>query len=433
MTDTRTRAFGATTIDKRSVAAGAIGNMLEWYDFAVFGFFAAAIGAQFFPGDDKIAGLLNTFAVFAVGYLARPIGGVLFGIVGDRIGRRRALQVSVLAMAVPTSLIAVLPTHAEIGIWAAVLLVVLRLAQGFSVGGEFIGSISYLVEVAPPRRRGLYGSFAVFSAVGGMLLGSAVATGLHLALAPEAIAAWGWRLPFLGGIVLGVVGWNLRRRLHETPAFAAIEAAGGTVRHPELQALRRMPVAIVQAGAMVLLLGVGIYTLFVWMPTYLNHIVTPAVPHALMVNTLAMILMIALMPVAGSAADRFGYKPVLIAAMLATAVLVYPLFVWIDTASLAAMVVAMIVFAVVNGFLQGPTPVALAAQFPVEIRFSAMAVGYNISLALFGGTAPLVATWLISKTGNLASPAWYVAAIAVLSAVATLTLKGRYHLDGDPG
>ena len=433
MTDTRTRAFGATTIDKRSVAAGAIGNMLEWYDFAVFGFFAAAIGAQFFPGDDKIAGLLNTFAVFAVGYLARPIGGVLFGIVGDRIGRRRALQVSVLAMAVPTSLIAVLPTHAEIGIWAAVLLVVLRLAQGFSVGGEFIGSISYLVEVAPPRRRGLYGSFAVFSAVGGMLLGSAVATGLHLALAPEAIAAWGWRLPFLGGIVLGVVGWNLRRRLHETPAFAAIEAAGGTVRHPELQALRRMPVAIVQAGAMVLLLGVGIYTLFVWMPTYLNHIVTPAVPHALIVNTLAMILMIALMPVAGAAADRFGYKPVLIAAMLATAVLVYPLFVWIDTASLAAMVVAMIVFAVVNGFLQGPTPVALAAQFPVEIRFSAMAVGYNTSLALFGGTAPLVATWLISKTGNLASPAWYVAAIAVLSAVATLTLKGRYHLDGDAG
>ena len=171
MTDASTRAFGATTIDKRSVAAGAIGNTLEWYDFAVFGYFAAAIGAQFFPGDDKIAGLLNTFAVFAVGYLARPIGGVLFGIVGDRIGRRRALQVSVLAMAVPTSLIAVLPTHAEIGIWAAVLLVVLRLAQGFSVGGEFIGSISYLVEVAPPRRRGLYGSFAVFSAVGGMLLG----------------------------------------------------------------------------------------------------------------------------------------------------------------------------------------------------------------------------------------------------------------------
>lgn len=415
-------------INKRSVVAGAIGNMLEWYDFAVFGFFAAAIGAQFFPADDRLAGLLNTFAVFAVGYLARPIGGVLFGYLGDSLGRKRALQVSIIAMAVPTSLIAFLPTHAEVGVWAAVLLVILRLAQGFSVGGEFIGSISYLVEVAPRGRCGLYGSFAVFSTVGGMLLGSAVAAGLNLALDADAIAAWGWRLPFLGGIVLGLVGWNLRRRLHETPAFEEIVNAGRTVRHPELQALRQMPVEIFQVGAMVLLLGVGIYTLFVWMPTYLTHIVTPAVPHALIVNTLAMVVMIALMLVAGMAADRFGYKPVLVIAMLATAIVVYPLFLWIDTASFVAMVVAMAIFAVINGFLQGPTPVALAAQFPVEIRFSAMAVGYNISLAIFGGTAPLVATWLISETGNLASPAWYIAAIAVASVIATLTLKGRYHL-----
>jgi MFS transporter, MHS family, proline/betaine transporter len=420
-------------IDKRSIAAGAVGNMLEWYDFAVFGFFAAAIGAQFFPSDDRLAGLLNTFAVFAVGYLARPVGGVIFGALGDRVGRKRALQISIVAMAIPTSLIAALPTHAEIGVWAAVLLVLLRLAQGVSVGGEFIGSICYLVEVAPRGRRGLYGSFAVLSTVGGMVLGSAVAAGLHLALSEAAIAAWGWRLPFLGGIVLGLAGWSLRHRLAETPAFAAIVAAGRTVPHPGLNALRRMPVAVLQVGALVLLLGVGIYTLFIWMPTYLTHIVTPPLPHALLVNTAAMLLMVALMPLAGAAADRLGYKPVLVVAMVATAVLVHPLLVWVDTASFAAMVVAMIVFAVVNGFLQGPTPVAMAAQFPVEIRFSAMAVGYNVSLALFGGTAPLVATWLIAETGNLAAPAWYVAAIAVASALATLTLKGRHHLDGGLG
>jgi MHS family proline/betaine transporter-like MFS transporter len=270
----------------------------------------------------------------------------------------------------------------------------------------------------------------VISTVGGMLAGSAVAAALNALLEPEAIAAWGWRLPFLGGIVLGLVGWNLRRRLHETPEFEAVEAAGRTVPHPELRALREMPVEIFQIGAMVLLLGVGIYTLFIWMPTYLTHIVTPPVPHALIVNTLAMILMIALMPIAGTLADRLGYKTVLVAAMLATAVLVYPLFVWVDSASFTAMVVAMIVFAVVSGFLQGATPVAMAAQFPVEIRFSAMAVGYNICMAIFGGTAPYVATWLIRETGSLASPAWYVTAIAVVSAVATLTLKGRYHLLG---
>jgi MHS family proline/betaine transporter-like MFS transporter len=420
----------AIAINKRSVIAGAVGNMLEWYDFAVFGFFAAAISAQFFPSEDRLAGLLNTFAVFAVGYLARPLGGVLFGYLGDRIGRRRALQISIVAMAIPTSLITVLPTHAEIGVWAAVLLALLRLAQGFSVGGEFIGSICYLVEVAPRGRRGFYGSFAVFSTVGGMVLGSAVATLLNALLGAQAIAAWGWRLPFLGGIVLGLVGWNLRRRLHETPAFEAIEEAGRTVPHPELRALRQMPVEIFRVGATVLLLGVGIYTLFIWMPTYLTHIVTPPLPHALVVNTAAMILMIALMPAAGALADRLDYKTVLVGAMLATAVLVYPLFVWVDSASLTAMVTAMITFAVLSSFLQGATPVALAAQFPVEIRFSAMAVGYNVSMAIFGGTAPYVATWLIRETGRLGSPAWYVAAIAVISAIATLSLKGRYHLDG---
>jgi MHS family proline/betaine transporter-like MFS transporter len=420
----------AVGINKRSVVAGAIGNMLEWYDFAVFGFFAAAIGGAFFPTDDRLAGLLNTFAVFAVGYLARPLGGVLFGYLGDRIGRRRALRISIVAMAVPTSLMAVLPTHAEIGVWAAVLLSLLRLAQGFSVGGEFIGSICYLVEIAPKGRRGFYGSFAVFSTVGGMLLGSAVAAALNASLGAEAIADWGWRLPFLGGVVLGLVGWYLRRRLHETPEFEAIEAAGRTVPHPELRALRQMPLEIFQSFAMVLLLGVGIYTLFIWLPTYLTHIVTPAVPHALVVNTAAMVLMIALMPAAGALSDRLGYKPVLVAAMLATAVLVLPLFVWVDGASFTAMVAAMIVFAVLSGFLQGATPVALAAQFPVEIRFSAMAVGYNVSMAIFGGTAPYVATWLIGETGRLASPAWYLAAIAVISAVATLSLKGRYHLEG---
>ncbi len=419
-------------INKRSVVAGAVGNMLEWYDFAVFGFFAAAIGSQFFPSDDRLAGLLNTFAVFAVGYLARPIGGMLFGYIGDRIGRRRALQASVMAMAIPTSLIAVLPTHAEIGVWAAVLLALLRLAQGFSVGGEFIGSICYLVEVAPKGRRGFHGSFAVFSAVGGMVLGSAVAAGLNVLLGPEIIAAWGWRLPFLGGLVLGLVGWKLRRHLYETPEFAAIEEAGRTAAHPELRALRERPVEIFQVFAMVLLLGVGIYTLFIWMPTYLSHIVVPSVPHALVVNTGAMLLMIALMPAAGALSDRLGYKPVLLGTMLATAVVAYPLFVWIDTASFAAMVSAMIIFAILSGFLQGATPVALAAQFPVEVRFTAMAAGYNISMAIFGGTAPYVATWLIRETGNLAAPAWYVAAIAVVSALATYTLKGRYHLtDGE--
>lgn len=399
--------------------------MLEWYDFAVFGFFAPAMSAHFFPSNDPIAALLNTFGVFAIGYLARPIGGVLFGHLGDRIGRTRALQISIIAMAIPTTVISVLPTHAQVGVWAAVLLVLLRLAQGFSVGGEFIGSICYLVETAPPGKRGLFGSYCVFSTVGGMLAGSAVAAILHLVMSNEAIADWGWRLPFLGGCILGFVGWNLRRHLFETPAFQEILAAGRTVPHPAMQAVRKMPRQIFQVGAMVMLLGVGIYTLFIWMPTYLTHIVKPPVDHALLVNTLAMILLITLMPMAGRLSDRLGYKPVLVGVMIATAVLVYPLFAWIDTSALIAVIVAQVIFSIINGFLQGPTPIAMASQFPVKLRYSAMAIGYNTSMAIFGGTAPLIATWLIKETGHLASPAWYLAIVAILSCAATFTLKGQ--------
>lgn len=410
-------------VEKRLVIAGAVGNALEWYDFAVFGFFATAISAQFFPSDDPLAGLVNTFGVFAAGYLVRPLGGVLFGHIGDRLGRKRALQISIVAMAIPTSLMAVLPTHEDLGVMAAVLLVVLRLAQGFSVGGEFIGSICYLVEVAPKNRRGLYGSGAVFSAVGGMLLGSAVAATLNAVLSDQAILDWGWRLPFLGGLLIGTFGWWMRARIDETPEFLKLMEAGGGSAGPLVEALRLMPLRVVHVGAIVILLGVAIYTLFIWMPTYLTHIVEPPIPHALLINTCAMVVLIVMMPIAGLAADRWSYKTVLAGASLGLAIVVYPLFAWIDTAVIFAVIVAQIIFALLNGAIQGPMPFAMVSMFPVQIRYSAMALGYNTTLAIFGGTAPLVATWLIKETGNLAAPAWYLAVIAVVTAVATLLLR----------
>ena len=407
----------------RKIISAAVGNVLEWYDFAVFGFFAPFISMQFFPSDDAISGLINTFGVFAAGYLVRPIGGVLFGRIGDRIGRKRALQISIVAMALPTTLIAFLPTHAEIGVWAAVLLVILRLTQGISVGGEFIGSICYLVEVAPAGRRGFFGSFAVLSAVAGMLLGSAVAAVLHGLLTAEQLEAWGWRLPFLGGVLIGLFGWWMRRTLEETPTFLELSAAGGIERQPLTAALREMPGRVCRVGAIVMLLGVAIYTLFIWMPTYLTHIVKPAVPHALLINTCAMGLLIALMPLAGALSDKIGPKPVLGAGALITALFAYPLFSWIDGGTLIAVIIAQIVFAVINGAVQGPIPAAMVSLFPARLRYSAIAVGYNISLAVFGGTAPLVATWLIHRTGDLAAPAWYLIGIAVITCLVTLTLR----------
>jgi MHS family proline/betaine transporter-like MFS transporter len=402
---------------------GAIGNVLEWYDFAVFGFVAPLISAQFFPSSDPRSGLIKTFGVFAAGYLARPIGGVFFGQIGDRLGRKRALQISIASMAVPTTLMTVLPTHAQVGLLAPILLVILRLAQGLSVGGEFIGSSCYLVEVAPAKRRGLSGSWSMFGAVTGILLGSAAATLAHNLLSPEQIHTWGWRLPFLGGLLVGVIGWRMRRGIAETPEFEKVRKAGATETLPAVQALREMPWRVVQVGGIVLLLGVGIYTLFVWMPTYLTHFVQPPVTHALLINTLAMVLLIAVMPVAGILADRFGYKLVLSTGALLTSIVVYPLFRWMDTGSVVAVCIAMAVFAVLNGCVQGAMAVAMVDLFPPRLRYSGMAIGYNMTLAIFGGTAPLVATWLITETGDLTAPAWYLVIISVATLLFTLSMK----------
>lgn len=408
---------------RRNLIGGVVGNVLEWYDFAVFGYFAPIIGAQFFPSEDKLSALLNAFGVFAAGYMMRPLGGLIFGQMGDRIGRKRALQISVMMMAIPTTLLGLLPTYASIGVAASAGLVLLRLVQGVSVGGELIGSISFITEISPPERRGFYGSWTLFSAIVGVLLGSLVATVMTSLLDPATMSAWGWRLPFLAGFVIGGFGLWMREGMVESPDFEKMKDAGEVAANPVMEALRRHPVQIVHVAAMVVMMGGGFYMLFVWWPTYLSTIVDPPVPHALLVNTIAMTALAALIPVAGMFSDRIGRKKLLIAAHLAFVVGAYPLFYFTDHSVMLMALACQLVFALMMSCVQGPMPAAMVEMFPTKTRFSGVAMGYNVSLALFGGTAPLVSTWLVSRTGDVAAPAYYLMAMATISLVAVAFMR----------
>jgi len=414
---------------KRNIFGGVVGNVLEWYDFAVFGFFAPIIGSQFFPSDNPMAALIKTFGVFAAGYLMRPIGGIIFGHFGDKLGRKRALQLSVMIMAIPTTLIAFLPTHAQIGLAAPILLVLIRLIQGVSVGGELVGSISFITEIAPKNRRGFFGSFAVCSAVGGILLGSAVATIAHGLFDAEFLKNWGWRIPFMLGFAIGGFGLWMRKGMVETPQFEKVKEAGAIGRSPVIEAVKSVPGRIFHVVAMLVMYAGGFYMLFVWWPTYLTTIVVPPIPHALMVNTISMVVLMILIPAMGYLSDIIGRKIVIAAAFFGTAILAYPLVIWTDHGVFSSALISQLIFAVLIAGALGPMAATLVELFPTRIRFSGIGVSYNIALAIFGGTAPLVSTWLVSRSGDIESPAYYLIAMSIISLIATLTLRKK--LGGD--
>jgi MHS family proline/betaine transporter-like MFS transporter len=326
-------------------------------------------------------------------------------------------------MAIPTVLVGLIPVHASIGSTAAVLLILLRLIQGISVGGELIGSMSYLVETAPANRRGLAGSWSVCGGVGGILLGSLVVSALGGLLGEEAMNEWGWRVPFLLGIVIFAVGGWLRRTLVESAEFENADADEPTATLPIIAVLRDMPGRVMHLSISILLFATSFYLLFVWMPTYLSRIVTPPVEHALGVNTTAMVLLLIMIPLGGRLSDSLGRKPVMLTATVLMGLLVYPAFLILDQGVMLYALVIQLLFAVLLGLIQGPLPAFMVECFPVKVRYTAIGLSYNITLAIFGGTAPLVSTWLIQATGDLASPAIYLVVLAIISSIFMYFLK----------
>ncbi|MCJ2094200.1 MFS transporter [Methylobacterium sp. J-072] len=417
----------APSLRSRSVIAGAIGNMLEWYDFATYGYFSAVIGRNFFPSDSPATSLLSAFAVFAAAFFMRPIGGVVFDHIGDRYGRRSALLFSAGLMTVSTFAMGCLPTHASAGLLAPILLVLLRLGQGLSVGGEYTSSAVFLSETAEPGRRGLTGSLACIGAAGGILLGSiagALVTGL---LTPEEVDAWGWRLPFLAGIALGAFIVVLRRHMDDRHIDEALgsDPALADHRSPLRAAIAIDGPAMARAFAMNLGIACAFYVVFVYLVTYLHTVVGIPQHTAFLINTLAMVTQAVCIPIAGALSDRIGRKRVLILTGAGLTLLSWPLFALMAGGQVVLIVVCQIIFAVLVAGYASVIPIAFVEMFRHRTRCTALAISFNASMALVGGTAPMAATWIVHHLKFTTGPGLYVALLSAISLAAVLTMQDR--------
>jgi MHS family proline/betaine transporter-like MFS transporter len=403
---------------RRVVTAGLIGNVLEWYDFAIYGFFAPILAAQFFPSGNRMVSLLAAFGAFAVGFLMRPVGAAVFGHIGDRYGRAHALLASVALMAIPTVVMGLLPTYATIGIAASFLIVLLRMFQGMAVGGEFTASIVFLAEHAPPGRRGLFASTSVFGATTGTLLGAAVGAALSRALSPEALAAWGWRAAFLSGIVVAVVAIIIRRNMFDTPAVVSkVAPLRLAVRHHRTELLRIFGLNIAPAATY--------YTLFVYAATWIAESTSVERATALDLTTLSILTFLVVVLVAAYASDRFGRRRLMIIGMGACLVLAYPLAWLMNRSDVASIAAAQMLFSGLLAVYMAPIPAFMCESFPRAVRVSAVSVGYGLAYAIFGGTAPAVAVWLISRTGSDVAFVWYLMVLTSISLILALTMRER--------
>lgn len=413
--------------DKRTIAiaAGVVGNIMEWYDFALYGYMASILATLFFPSDNKIASLLATYGVFAAGFIMRPLGSAFFGWLGDTASRSTAMMISVIMMALPTVVLGLLPTYAVIGVAAPVLLVIVRLTQGFSVGGEFSSSVTYMVETSPDDRRGLSGSYANVGSMAGMLLGSGLAALTTSLLSHDQVLNWGWRLPFFFGAVLGLMAVLLRRLLPKSEHFKKHgdeRDDTSPLKEAFTENLRETTQAILAASSY----GSLFYVALVFLPNWLDEYLDFPLSEAMGWNTAATALLLLLVPVMGWLSDRFIRRTHIFAVALGLfAVSSYPGLVWLGHGSETAVVVMQVFFGVLVAVLCGVAPALFVELFPTKDRLSGYSVAFNVGLGVVGGATPMVATWLISITGNRNSLAWFMTGSAVVGLLALWWMRDR--------
>lgn len=410
---------GRSTPKPLQIAAAVIGNALEWYDFIIFGFLTVVISRLFFPADSEYGSLLLATATFGVGFFMRPVGGIVLGVYADRRGRKAALLLIIVLMTVATAMVGFAPTYAAIGVAAPLIIVLARLLQGFATGGEFASATSFLVESAPAHRRGFYGSWQMVGQGLANLIGALLGVLLTGSLSQESLDSWGWRVPFLFGLLIGPVGLYIRRHLEETEAFlkararaTAAEGIGATLAGHLRQVI--VCIAIISAGT------ISVYVILVYMPTFATTQLHLTLNEAFTAVSLGLACMIVLTVVSGALSDRVGRKPIIIGALIVYLVLTYPVFDWVlDNPSFGRLAVLQITLCCALGIFFGPMSAAVAEQFPVHARSTGLGIAYNLAVMIFGGFAPFFVTWLIEATGSPIAPSFYVmfgAAVGVVAA-----------------
>lgn len=408
----------------RQVSAAVIGNALEWYDFIVYGFLSSIIARLFFPSDNEYTSLLMALATFGVGFFMRPVGGVLLGQYADRKGRKAAMQLIILLMTVSIAIIAFAPDYAAIGIGAPVLIVFARMMQGFATGGEYASATAFLVESAPDNRRGLYGAWQLFGQCLAVFAGAGMGALVTHLLSPEALDSWGWRVPFVIGLLIGPVGLWMRRHMEETGEF--LDARKVSVDKPMglLNVLREHRRGVLVTMGSTISGTVTFYVMLVNMPTFAHRQLGLPLDEVFMVQMLAVAIMTLVIPLAGLLSDRIGRKPVLFAGNLAFFLLVYPMFAWVAAEpSVERLLVMQIVLCTSIGVCFGPAPTSVAEQFPTRVRSTGLALAYNVAVMLFGGFSPFIVTWLSQTTGSSVAPAYYVLFSSLVGLLAICFLR----------
>jgi MHS family proline/betaine transporter-like MFS transporter len=391
--------------------------MTEWFDYGVYAYTATYIGNAFFPSENPTASTLGSLLVFAVSFLIRPIGGMVWGPLGDRLGRQRVLATTILLMAGATFCVGLLPGYGTLGVAAPILLVVLRMIQGFSTGGEYGGAATFMAEYAPDRKRGKYGSFLEFGTLAGFTLGAALALVIGTIVGEDAMTDWGWRLPFLIAAPMGAIGLYLRSKLEDTPVFreAAAEGKIDEKAKSHFRDLAKYWKPLLLLMGLVVTLNIVNYTLLAYMPTYLEGQLGLSSTSSLILIIIGQVAMMALLPFAGAWSDKVGRKTLWWISLVGLFVMAIPMF-QLMRSGFGGAVVA---FAVL-GLLYVPQLSTISAMFPTHVRYAGFAIAYNVSTSLFGGTAPAINEGLINSTGDQLFPAYYMMAACVVGAIALL-------------